>query len=107
MGFALLCTPLAFANAASLSVQSISPGTTVFVSGKITFSATVSGFFPQFFQLTDSFHNSTASVNDFDASGNFSAGTITAALTPRRDTAPGLGPGSEMTAIQMDHGHRK
>ncbi len=70
-GSIILFVPLAFAST-SLSVQLVSPGASVFANSKITFTITGSGFLPQAYKISDSFPNSTVSVNNISGSGNFS-----------------------------------
>jgi peptidoglycan hydrolase-like protein with peptidoglycan-binding domain len=70
-GSVALLVPLTFADALSLSVQSASPGTSVFANSKISFSIVASGFLPQSYQLSDSFSGSTISLSDIGGLGNF------------------------------------
>jgi len=50
-GVAVLGFPAAFACAASVSVQSLTPGTTVVANTLVTFKMASTGFFAQFYQL--------------------------------------------------------
>ncbi|MDO8552320.1 MAG: peptidoglycan-binding protein [bacterium] len=59
----------------SISIQSLSPGTTVLSAAKLTFTATTSGFTNPIFSLGDSFGGTAGtSIRDtnIDAAGNFS-----------------------------------
>ncbi len=70
--FLALSIPLAFADASSVSVQSVSPGSTVLAKNNLTFTVVTSGFSVQLYRFSDSFLGSTASVNNLDMGGNFS-----------------------------------
>ncbi len=88
-GVLALGAPLAFAQAASISIQSLSPGTTAIAKSLVTFKIVPAGFSALSYQLSDSFGaTSTASESDIDLSGNFSwvpiaidAGTHTFTVT--------------------------
>lgn len=61
------------AFAASISVDALSPGTTVPAKQLITFNVLTSGFSSPYYQVTDSFPNSTVSAaNNVNAGGHFS-----------------------------------
>ena len=70
-GFAVLCAPVAFASAQSVSIQSLSPGATSPAKEKLTFSIVPSGFTSPSFQLSDSFSGSSASASNIDPVGHF------------------------------------
>lgn len=72
VGLVVLGTPLAFASAASVSVQSLTPGPSVVAKTVVTFQIVPAGFSAQSYQLSDSFPASTASVNNVDPGGKFS-----------------------------------
>ena len=72
VGVVALVLPISFALAASITIQSLQPGTTVGANSLVTFKVASTDFSPQFYQLTDSFGSaSTASVNDIDPGGKF------------------------------------
>lgn len=72
MGIIALGLPTAFALAASITIQSLQPGTSVGANSLVTFKVASTDFSPQFYQLTDSFGSgSTASTNDIDPGGKF------------------------------------
>jgi peptidoglycan hydrolase-like protein with peptidoglycan-binding domain len=71
LSFLLLLVPPAFADAPSASIQSLSPGSTVFAKDRITFTITTAGFAAQTYQLSDSFTGSTVSLSDISGAGNF------------------------------------
>jgi hypothetical protein len=51
--FIALCTPLAYAHAASLTISSASPGDTVSVNTTVTFSVTPTGFNAPTYTISD------------------------------------------------------
>jgi|GEM_PF-1013580 peptidoglycan hydrolase-like protein with peptidoglycan-binding domain len=64
--------PLAFAYAnTSVSIQSVSPGTTVLAGNTVTFSVIASGFNNPIYSVSDSFSGSSVSSGDINSSGNF------------------------------------
>ena len=71
IGTLLLTAPFVCAAATSVSIQSLSPGATVFAKDRLTFIIVATGFGAQSYQLTDSFPASTASVNNISGNGNF------------------------------------
>jgi peptidoglycan hydrolase-like protein with peptidoglycan-binding domain len=68
----ILLVPIAVASALSLTVQSVSPGTSVFANSKIAFTIVAPSFLPQSYQLSDSFPGSTITIDDISGVGNFS-----------------------------------
>lgn len=70
-GLFTLCVPLAFANAASVSIASLSPGQTVTAHDRFTFIIVPVGFTNQTYQFSDSFRSSSASLTNISGAGNF------------------------------------
>lgn len=64
--------PVAFASAMSVSIQSLTPGATVFAKNNISFMVVADGFAAQYYRLTDSLSGSTASIDNINGGGNFS-----------------------------------
>jgi hypothetical protein len=65
--------PLAFAYAStSVSIQSVSPGTTVLAGNTLSFSISASGFSSLSYSVSDSFGGSSVSNNNINSYGNFS-----------------------------------
>jgi len=65
--------PLAFAYAStSVSIQSVSPGTTVLAGNTLSFSVNASGFNNPTYSVSDSFGGSSVSNNNINAYGTFS-----------------------------------
>ncbi len=60
------------ASAASVSIQSLSPGTSVLAKSLVTFKIVPVGVYPAMFLITDSFSGSTAALSNIDGGGNFS-----------------------------------
>lgn len=78
------------ASAATLSVTSLTPGTSVLPKKLVTFKLSALGFASPLYQLTDSFGATSASSNNIDGGGNFSwvpsltdVGTHTFTITAR------------------------
>lgn len=68
----VLLTPLAYAHAATLAVQSLNPGATVFAKDSISFSVTGTGFTAALsYTLSDSMSNTTVGSGNLNAGGNF------------------------------------
>jgi peptidoglycan hydrolase-like protein with peptidoglycan-binding domain len=59
-------------SASSATITALSPGGSVMAKNKLSFSVLTSGFTATSYQFSDSFANSTATVNNFDGGGNFS-----------------------------------
>ena len=66
-----LVTPVAFVEAASLSIISLSPGSTVTAKDGLSFKISPSGFEALSYQLTDSFPGSSVSQSNIAGAGNF------------------------------------
>jgi len=73
LGFFALALPasFAFADAASISIQSLLPGTSVLAKERLTFTIAPTGFLPQTYQFSDSFPGTTASLANIDGGGHF------------------------------------
>lgn len=69
-GLISLMPALAYAST-SVSVGSLSPGTTVAVGTSLSFVVSTSGFTSPVFSVNDSFSGSSASTNDIDSNGYF------------------------------------
>lgn len=90
LGFLALAVPasFAFADTASISIQSLLPGTSVLAKDRLTFTIAPTGFLPQTYQFSDSFPGTTASLANIDGGGHFfwvplpsDAGTHTFTIT--------------------------
>ncbi len=88
-GLGLLVSPMALAYASSVSIQSLSPGTTVTPGNEVSFTATSAGFESAVtYSVSDSFGGSSVSNTDFNNVGVFAwipttndAGTHTLTIT--------------------------
>lgn len=69
---AALFIPTAFASAATAVVQNLSPNATPMAKTNVTFKVAVSGFNTPYYQLTDSFANTTINSSNMNFGGNFS-----------------------------------
>ncbi|MGC9602763.1 MAG: peptidoglycan-binding protein [Minisyncoccia bacterium] len=68
----LCAMPLAFAYAStSVSIQSVSPGTTVLAGNTVSFSVSASGFNNPTYSVSDAFSGSSVLSGDINPSGNF------------------------------------
>lgn len=65
-------TSIVVVTAPAVSVQSLSPGTTVAAGSPLTFNVATVGFSSPVYSLSDSFTGSTASSADISSSGSFS-----------------------------------
>jgi hypothetical protein len=66
-----LFAPFAFANAASVTIASLTPGQSVVAKDRIMFGIVPTGFNAVSYQLTDSFPGSSANISNLSATGNF------------------------------------
>ena len=73
LGLGLLVLPLSFAHASgSVSIQSLSPGSSVLPGNEVTFSVVASGFSSALsYSVTDSLSGNSVSNSDFNNSGVF------------------------------------
>jgi peptidoglycan hydrolase-like protein with peptidoglycan-binding domain len=78
------------ASAATLTVQSLSPGSSVMAKNKLSFSLVTSGFTAYLYQVQDSFSGSSVANTNVDGGGNFQwvplvsdVGTHTLTITSR------------------------
>jgi peptidoglycan hydrolase-like protein with peptidoglycan-binding domain len=67
--FVAMASPGLVAHAATASIQSLTPGTTVTAKNKFTFKIVTSGFTNPTYKLSDSFGNSTLTVSNIDPVG--------------------------------------
>ncbi|MDO8522047.1 MAG: peptidoglycan-binding protein [bacterium] len=71
-GLMLLAVPFAFADALSVSIQSLSPLGAIPVGTTVSFTITPTGFSPSLYILSDPFGTSTASNSNISGNGAFS-----------------------------------
>ena len=71
LGLIAFSVPFAFANAATVSVLSLSPGVVVQAKNSLTFNVLVTGFTAQSYSISDSFSPTTVSSQNIDPSGKF------------------------------------
>src|SRR3989344_6237328 len=71
-GLIILSASFAFADTPSISIQSLTPGSTIFAKNTIEFSIAASGFSPQSYQVSDPFSGTTISETNLNSAGKFS-----------------------------------
>ncbi len=71
VGLAVALLPTLAVAAASLSINDLSPGSAIVAKSKMTFSVNATGFSYPTFNVSDTFHNSSASASNIDPGGHF------------------------------------
>ena len=69
-GFIILSVPVGFVSAESVSIESITPGTTVLAKTYVSFRIVPVGFLGQLYRVSDSFAGSSISNERIDRGGN-------------------------------------